>query len=116
VKVGREFTIPAEWPIGNDAKVGGLGKYTVKPAYLCLKAYTYEGSMAAGKSYFTNFKLVKLNVQRPPPTPGGKNGTWSNDSGQTGTDRETGLGPDKKPLPPKKKDEVPLENIKDAFK
>lgn len=116
VKVGREFTIPNEWPIGSDQQRDGLGKYTVKPAYLSLKAYTFEGTMAAGKSYFTNFKLVKLNVKRPPPTPGGKNGTWANDGGQAGTDREIGLGKDKKALPPKKKEEVPLDNIKDAFK
>ncbi len=115
VKAGREFTIPEEWPIGTDAKIGVGGKYTVKPAYITLKAYTFEGTMAAGKSYFTNFKLVKLNVKRPAPTPGGKNGIWANDSGQAGTDREIGLGADKKPAP-KKKEEAPMENIKDAFK
>ena len=109
VKVGREFTIPYEWPIGTD------GKIKVKPAYVSLKAYTYEGTMAAGKSYFTGFKLTKLNVQRPAPTPGGTNGTWANDAQQKGIERELGLGPDKKPLPPKKPEAAPLDNIKGAF-
>ena len=110
VKTSREFTIPDEWPIGTD------GKFKVRPAYLSIKAYTFGATMGAGKSYFTNFKLVKLNVKRPAPTTGGKNGTWSNDAGQTGTDREIGLGANQKPVPPKKKEEVPMDNIKDAFK
>jgi hypothetical protein len=108
-KVGREFTIPAEWPIGTD------GKIKVKPAFISLKAYTFEGSMAAGKSYFTGFKLTKLDVHRPPPTPGGTNGTWSNDGQQKGIEHELGLGPDKKPAPQKKPDAAPLDNIKGAF-
>jgi hypothetical protein len=110
VKVGREFTIPEEWPIGAD------GKFKVKPAYLTLKAYTFEATPNAGKSYFTNFKLIKLNKKMPPPTPGGADGNWSNAGGQKGTDREVGLGPDHKPVPPKKKEAAPMENIKDAFK
>jgi hypothetical protein len=108
--VSREFTLPKDWPIGTD------GKLTTKPAYLTIKAYTYEGTPNAGKSYFTNFKLTKLAAQRPAPVAGGKDGTWSNEAGQGGTDREIALGAGKKPVPPKKKEAVPMENIQDAFK
>lgn len=105
----REFTIPYEWPMGTDKKT------LLKPAYISIKAYTFGATMGAGKSYFTNFKLTKLDVHRTPPVAGGVNGTWSNEAGQQPTEREIPLAPNKQPAP-KKKEVAPLENIKDAFK
>lgn len=50
VKVETDFTLPLEWEIAGDP---------AKPAYLTLKAFTYEGTQNAGKAYFTNFRLFK---------------------------------------------------------
>lgn len=50
-KVQKEFTIPRTWKIGAQ---------NVPPAFLTIKAFTYEATMGAGKAYFTNFKLVKI--------------------------------------------------------
>jgi hypothetical protein len=86
-KVQREMTIPFEWPIAN-------GKYKVKPAFLTLKAYTFGATMAAGKSYFTNFKIHRVPTQGSPPIAGGVSATYGNSTGQKGLDREI-------PLPPK---------------
>ena len=50
-KVERDFTLPLEWNAAGQK---------VKPAFLTIKAYTYEATMGAGKAYFTNFKLTKI--------------------------------------------------------
>lgn len=49
--VMREFKLP------KTCRVGGRD---VPPQYLSLKAYTYEGTRGGGKSYFANFRLVKI--------------------------------------------------------
>ena len=68
VKVEREFTLPSEWPVGGQK---------VKPAYLTIKAYTYEATMNAGKAYFTNFKLFKTKEGTGAgPRPGGAKGVY----------------------------------------
>ncbi len=50
-KVGREFTLPKE------TTIAGL---KVAPAFLVVKAFAYGATPKAGKSYFTDFKLVKV--------------------------------------------------------
>ncbi|MDB6174448.1 MAG: hypothetical protein JWL59_3759 [Chthoniobacteraceae bacterium] len=50
-KTVREFTVPMEWKVGGQK---------VKPAYITIKAYSFEGTPNAGKSYFTSFKLFKI--------------------------------------------------------
>ena len=50
VKVATDFTLPMEWEIAGEP---------AKPAFLVIKAYTYEGTMNAGRACFTNFKLFK---------------------------------------------------------
>ena len=60
VKVERDFTLPMENRIGGTA---------AKPAWLTVKAYTYEGTQSAGKAYFTNFKLSKLSGPGLQPAP-----------------------------------------------
>lgn len=50
-KVGREFTLPKETTIAGQK---------VAPAYLVVKAFAYAATPKAGKSYFTDFKLVKV--------------------------------------------------------
>jgi hypothetical protein len=59
-KVETTFTVPMEWDVnlGKDANNRSVYK-KVKPAYMSLKAYTYEATMGAGKAYFTDFKLFK---------------------------------------------------------
>jgi len=70
-KVEREFTLPMDWK--------AAGK-TVKPAYLTIKAYTYEATMGAGKAYFTDFKLFKIKGPAPGSVPkqGGAGGVYDN--------------------------------------
>ncbi len=55
-KVEREFTLP---PVGIIA-----GKQ-VKPMFLTVKAFTFEGTQSAGKAYFTDFKLTKIKDAAP---------------------------------------------------
>ena len=55
-RVEREFTLP---PAGIIA-----GKQ-VKPMFLTVKAFTYEGTQSAGKAYFTDFKLTKIKDPAP---------------------------------------------------
>ena len=85
-KVSRDMTLPFEWPIGN-------GKYKVKPAFLTLKAYTFAGTMDAGKSYFTGFKVMRVESKGSPPVAGGVAGIYGSGVGQKGTDREIALPP-----------------------
>lgn len=47
----REFTVPKTWKVA--------GKDCV-PEWIVLKAVFYAGTMEAGKSYVTNFKLYKI--------------------------------------------------------
>ena len=70
-KVEREFTLPLEW------KAAGT---MVKPAYLTIKAFTYEATMGAGKAYFTDFKLTKIKSAAPGAAPkqGGAKGVYDN--------------------------------------
>jgi len=49
--VSREFTLP------KTTRVGGVD---TAPEFLTLKAYTYEATQSAGKSYFANFRLYKI--------------------------------------------------------
>ena len=46
--VSREFKLPEKVQVRGEEKA---------PEYLVLKAVVYEGTMGAGKSYFTNFRL-----------------------------------------------------------
>ena len=50
VKVATDFTLPLEWQIAGEP---------AKPAFIVIKAFTYEGTQNAGRAYFTNFKLFK---------------------------------------------------------
>ena len=50
--VTRQFTVPATVTIAGEEQ---------KPEYLSLKAVVYEGTMGAGKSFFTNFRLSRTN-------------------------------------------------------
>ena len=50
--VSREFTVPETVMVGGEEQ---------KPELLSIKAVVYEGTPNAGKSYFTNFKLTKVN-------------------------------------------------------
>lgn len=70
-KVEREFTLPLEW------KAAGA---TVKPAYLTIKAFTYEATQSAGKAYFTDFKLQKIKgaAEGSAPKAGGAGGVYGN--------------------------------------
>jgi len=64
--VGREFTVP------KAAMVAGK---KCEPVFITVKAYTYAGTMSAGKCYFRNFRL-KL-IKGPEGAAGGvveKNG------------------------------------------
>ena len=49
--VSREFTLPA------TVRVAGQEQ---KPEYLSLKVVVYAGTPNGGKSYFTNFRLVRI--------------------------------------------------------
>ena len=49
--VSREFKLP------KTCRVGGKD---IPPEFLTLKAYTYEPTPNAGKSYFANFRLYKI--------------------------------------------------------
>jgi hypothetical protein len=49
-RVSTDFTLPMEWDIAGEP---------AKPAFLVIKAFTYEGTQNAGRAYFTNFKLFK---------------------------------------------------------
>jgi len=53
--VTREFTLPETVTVAGEEQ---------KPEYLSLKAVAYEGTMGAGKSFFTNFTLYKTNAAR----------------------------------------------------
>ena len=57
VKVEKEFTVPPAGIIAGQQS---------KPTLMTIKGYTYEATQSAGKSYFTDFKLVKVKD----PTPG----------------------------------------------
>lgn len=57
VKVEKEFTVPPAGIIAGEQ---------VKPTLMTLKGYTYGATQDAGKSYFTDFKLIKVKD----PTPG----------------------------------------------
>jgi hypothetical protein len=50
-KVQKDFTIPMEWKVAGE---------NVQPAYLTIKATVYDATEAAGKSFFTEFKLTKI--------------------------------------------------------
>ena len=50
---GREFTVP------KSVVVAGQDE---KPAFISVKAVAYGGTMAAGKSYFSNFRLVRVDA------------------------------------------------------
>ena len=54
--VSRDFTLP------KTVRVGGKD---IAPQYLTLKAYTYQGTWDAGKSYFANFRLYKIKSAEP---------------------------------------------------
>jgi hypothetical protein len=49
--VSREFTLPATVKVRGEEK---------RPEYLTVKAVVYEGTMSAGRSYFTNFRLYRI--------------------------------------------------------
>jgi hypothetical protein len=49
--VKSEFTLPLEWPVAGEK---------AKPAFLTIKATVYDATEAAGKSYFTDFRLTKI--------------------------------------------------------
>lgn len=48
--VSREFKVPEKVRVRGEEKA---------PEYLVVKAVVYEGTMEAGKSYFTNFRLYR---------------------------------------------------------
>lgn len=56
VKVATDFTLPMEWEIAGEP---------ARPAFLVIKAFTYEGTQSAGRAYFTNFKLFKTKDSIP---------------------------------------------------
>jgi hypothetical protein len=85
-KVQREMTIPYECPVAN-------GKYKVRPAFLTLKAYTYGATPNAGKAYFTNFNVYKVETKGSPPIAGGVSHTYSISTGHKGIDREIAQPP-----------------------
>lgn len=58
IKVEREFTVPMEWTIA---------KTKVKPTLAAIKVVVIGGH-AAGKSYYTDFKLVKIKEPGAMPT------------------------------------------------
>ena len=49
--VSREFTLPAKCDVAGKE---------CPPEFIVLKAVSYAATMNAGKSYFTNFRLVKV--------------------------------------------------------
>jgi len=49
--VSREFTVP------QSVRVAGEDQ---KPEYLSVKAVVFAGTLEGGKSYFTNFRLIKV--------------------------------------------------------
>jgi len=49
---GREFTVPL------TVKVAGQEQ---KPQFITVKAVVYAGTMSAGKSYFANFRLTRVD-------------------------------------------------------
>ncbi len=57
---GREFTVPL------TVKVAGQEQ---APQFITVKAVSYAATMSAGKSYFANFRLTRLDDAA---TPGGK--------------------------------------------
>ncbi len=54
---GREFTLPLTTLIAGEEQ---------KPEFLSLKAVVYGATPKGGKSWFTNFRLIKI---KPAPTP-----------------------------------------------
>jgi len=58
--VKREFTIPMDYRVAGE---------DVKPAFITIKATVYGATMNAGKSYFTDFKLVKIKEPGAAPAP-----------------------------------------------
>jgi hypothetical protein len=58
--VATDFTLPMEWDIAGEP---------AKPAFLVIKAFTYEGTQNAGHAYFTNFKLFKTKGPGANTTP-----------------------------------------------
>jgi hypothetical protein len=59
----REFTVP------KTVVVAGK---TQKPEYISVKAVNYGATMAAGKSYFANFRLVRVTPQTADQKTGSK--------------------------------------------
>ncbi len=49
--IAREFTVPETVTVAGDEQ---------KPEYISLKAVVYAATPNGGKSYFTNFKLIKI--------------------------------------------------------
>ena len=58
--VSREFTVP------KSCRVAGKN---MAPAYLALKAFVYAPTMEPGKSFFANFRLVKIKSATAEPEP-----------------------------------------------
>ncbi len=54
--ISRDFTLPATFRVGGK---------DYAPQFLTLKAYTYAGTREDGKSYFTNFRLIKIKPTQP---------------------------------------------------
>lgn len=71
-KVETTFTAPWEWEVGLGKDTNNRTVYQkVKPAFASIKAYTFGGTMAAAKSYFTEFKLFKIKDPDPAGAPKG---------------------------------------------
>jgi len=49
---GREFTVPLTVKVAGEEQ---------KPQFISVKAVVYAGTMSAGKSYFANFRLTRLD-------------------------------------------------------
>ena len=50
---GREFTVPAKVVVAGEEK---------SPEFISLKVVAYGATMNAGKSYFANFRLVRVDA------------------------------------------------------
>lgn len=59
----REFIVPKSVEVKGEDE---------KPAYISIKVVTYGATMAAGKSYFSNFKLVRLAPEETATGPNSK--------------------------------------------
>lgn len=67
-KIETTFTVPLEWEVnlGKDARNKSIYQ-KVKPAFVSIKGYTFGATMAAGKAYFTGFKLFKIKAPERTP-------------------------------------------------